>query len=186
MNTIASSGSDPRNPAETRTFTAPWGRALRWISIGASAFCLFASLDGIFLHHWISFPAYATVIQVSLPLIIVFTTLPFTIRGYHITPSSLEIERLGWRTRLPLRDLTGAEIVPSAMKSSLRTCGNGGLFSFTGWYWNRTLGHYRAFVTDLKRTVVLRFGKRTIVLSPDQPEQFLAALREVSGKVIPP
>jgi hypothetical protein len=36
------------------------------------------------------------------------------------------------------------------MNKSLRACGNGGGFSFTGWYWSKSLGSYRAFVT-LKR-----------------------------------
>ena len=38
---------------------------------------------------------------------------------------------------------------------------------------SRALGHYRAFVTDLKRTVVLRFEKKTIVISPENPEKFV-------------
>lgn len=44
------------------------------------------------------------------------------------------------------------------------------------WYWSRGLGHFRAFVTDLKRVVVLRFERRTVVVSPDQPEGFVRAI----------
>jgi hypothetical protein len=66
--------------------------------------------------------------------------------------------------------------VLKAMKGSLRTCGNGGVFSFTGWYWSQSLGFYRAFVMDLNRTVVLRFGRRTVVVSPDDPAGFVAEL----------
>jgi hypothetical protein len=63
------------------------------------------------------------------------------------------------------------------MTKSLRTCGNGGAFSFTGWYWSKSLGFYRAFVTDLNSTVVLRFGKRTVVLSPEDPEDFVSEMK---------
>lgn len=35
-----------------------------------------------------------------------------------------------------------------------RTCGNGGLFSFTGFYWSKQIGRYKACVNDLSRTVV--------------------------------
>ncbi len=49
----------------------------------------------------------------------------------------------------------------------------GGLFSFTGSFRNKALGAYRAFVTDPHRTVVLRFPKRTVIVSPDSPEAFL-------------
>jgi hypothetical protein len=51
--------------------------------------------------------------------------------------------------------------------------GNGGLFSFTGLFRNRSLGTYRAFLTDLHRTVVLHFSKRTVVLSPSAPDDFV-------------
>lgn len=72
--------------------------------------------------------------------------------------------------------LISAEAMPEAMSGSLRTCGNGGAFSFTGWYWSRRLGAFRAYVTDLNRTVVLRFGKRTVIVSPGAPEDFAKEL----------
>lgn len=54
--------------------------------------------------------------------------------------------------------------------------GNGGLFSFTGWYRNKILGVYRAWVTDLRSTVILRFEKRAVVLSPADPNAFIRDL----------
>lgn len=64
------------------------------------------------------------------------------------------------------------------MRASLRTFGNGGGFSFTGRYWNKRLGSYRAFVTNPARSVVLRWQDRTVVVSPASPEEFV---REVLG-----
>lgn len=64
------------------------------------------------------------------------------------------------------------------MRGSLRICGNGGIFSFSGWFWNKRLGAYRALVTDGAKTVVLRFDKRKWVVSPDAPEEFV---RELGG-----
>jgi hypothetical protein len=58
------------------------------------------------------------------------------------------------------------------MKSSLRTFGNGGIFSISGWFYRKGFGAYRAFVTDPRQTVVLRFPSRRVVLSPDDPEGF--------------
>ena len=49
------------------------------------------------------------------------------------------------------------------MRRGIRTFGNGGGFSFTGFYYNQRLRSYRAFVTDLRRTVVLRYAARTVV-----------------------
>jgi hypothetical protein len=73
--------------------------------------------------------------------------------------------------------LREASVDAEAMRRSLRICGNGGLFSFSGWYRSKRLGVFRAYVTDLNRTVVLTFPRRKIVLSPDQPEAFVEALR---------
>jgi hypothetical protein len=100
----------------------------------------------------------------------------FVVRGYAVTSGELAIQRLLWTTRLPLAGLQSAEVSPDIMRGSLRLFGNGGMLSITGLYRNRALGNYRAFVTDLKRTVVLRFPKRTIVISPENPEQFVTEI----------
>jgi len=64
------------------------------------------------------------------------------------------------------------------MRRSLRTCGNGGFFSFTGFYWSKSLKSFRAYVTDLNRTVVLRYDRRTVVVSPESPDDFARLLLE--------
>jgi len=66
--------------------------------------------------------------------------------------------------------------VPNATEKSIRTFGNGGLFSFSGFYHNKTLGTYRAWITDSKQTVVLAFPKRTVVISPVPPDDFVQEL----------
>jgi hypothetical protein len=108
-------------------------------------------------------------------------SLLFVIRGYTITPDAIEVHRLLWRTRLPLHGLESVRCDPDAMRGSLRLFGNGGLFSFTGLYRNSTLGSYRAFVTDPRRCVILRFPARTIVLSPAEPETFAQELRSTTS-----
>lgn len=104
----------------------------------------------------------------------------FTVRGYSVPGRVLLVRRLLWNTRLQLEGLVSATSDPEAMRSSLRTFGNGGGFSYTGRYWNKRLGSYRAFVTDPARSVVLRWPDRTIVVSPASPEAFV---QEVSRKV---
>jgi hypothetical protein len=107
------------------------------------------------------------------PLAIVCGSALFTIRGYSVTPEAILVHRPFWTTRLPLAALKSAQFKPDAMRRSLRTFGNGGLFSFTGFFRNGSLGAYRAFVTDPHRTVVLHFPTRTIVVSPSAPEDFV-------------
>ena len=82
-----------------------------------------------------------------LPLALVFGCALFTIRGYSITPDAILVHRLFWATRLPRAGLQSARVDPKAMRWSLRF-GNGGLFSISGFYWNKPVGSYRAFVTN--------------------------------------
>lgn len=125
-------------------------------------------------------PVAARILMIVVPLLIVAGALPFMIRGYRIELGCLPIRRLGWFTRLDLDDLQSAEVNREAMKNSLRLMGNGGLFVFAGWFWNRKLGRYRALVTDPSRSVVLRFRERTVVVSPDAPEEFVDTLKRVT------
>ena len=64
------------------------------------------------------------------------------------------------------------------MMGSIRLFGNGGVFCFIGYYRNAILGNYRAYVTDYAKSVILEFGGRKILVSPDDPEAFVEALRE--------
>jgi len=150
-------------------YRAPWGGLLIGASIFVTIFCLGMGIALFFLAHsrlWV----------VALPVLLVPASALFVVRGYRITPDAILVRRSFWSTRLPRAGLSLAVCEPNAMRGSLRTFGNGGAFSFTGWYWNRRLGAYRAFVTDLRRTVVLRYRDRAVVLSPKDPEEFVRDL----------
>jgi hypothetical protein len=157
-----------------KIYQAPWGRTLMVVS------CLLVALS---VANVVAFQfllpnepkALVLLAQWTLP-VIVLACLPFMIRSYAITKDSILIRRLFWTTRLGRVGLKSAEVMPKAMSKSLRTCGNSGGFSFTGWYWSKSLGFYRAFVTDLNRTVVLRFDKGTVAVSPGAPEDFVMEL----------
>ena len=100
------------------------------------------------------------------------------IRGFVLSGDSLLIQRLGWQSKLDLTELVSADADPEAMDKSLRTWGNGGLFCFCGRFRNTKLGAYRAYATDPKRSVVLKFNDRTVVVTPDRPDGFVASISE--------
>jgi len=154
-----------------KTYSAPWSRCLIIISLLGTTVCIGAALSVFSTDRgpwrWIAL----------LPLFVLALGALFTIRGYTVVADAILIHRLFWTSRLPLTGLESAEFTPDAMRRSLRTFGNGGLFSFTGFYRNKALGAYRAFVTDLHRTVVLRFRARTVVVSPSVPEEFVQDIR---------
>jgi hypothetical protein len=111
-------------------------------------------------------------------LVVVGIAALWTVRGYSVTPDRILVHRLLWATRLPRAGLTSATYAPDAMARSIRLFGNGGLFGVVGWFSNRQLGRYRAWVTDPRHTVVLRWADRTVVVSPSPPELFVESLNE--------
>ena len=109
---------------------------------------------------------------VVLPLVILAGGPLFMIRGYELTGNQLSVIRLGWRNQLDLQSLESVTVDPNAMSRSWRLFGNGGMFCFAGQFRNKTLGRYRAFATNPADSVVLRWGDRTIVVTPSEPTRF--------------
>jgi hypothetical protein len=151
-------------------FRAPWGHTLIAVSLLTSLLLVAIFLMGILTA---SRPLTEPLLIGALPVAILAIAALFTVRGYILTERTLEVQRLVWNTSLSLNNLQSVEYRPDAMSHSLRTWGNGGLFSFTGHFRNSDLGAYRAFVTDLEHTVVLTFPDRKIVLSPENPGEFV-------------
>ncbi|OQA03149.1 MAG: hypothetical protein BWY69_00628 [Planctomycetes bacterium ADurb.Bin401] len=156
-------------------FEAPWGPMLRILTSACVIFLVGIAMIGIITspHHNIGW-IFGMVI---LPLTILIISSFFMIRGYVLFDNTLIIERLGWQTKIDLSKLATAEVDPTAMAKSIRTFGNGGMFCFAGLFHNKTLGTYRAFATDMRKCVILRFPNRIIVVTPDEPQRFATILR---------
>lgn len=153
-----------------KTYPAPWCTSLKLTSWFTTVMCVTIAM--VMLAR-----GSEMLLRVALlPLALVGVAALFTIRGYSLTPDSILVRRLCWTTRLPLAGLRSAEFKPEVMRRSLRLFGNGGLFAFSGWFRNRELGTYRAWVTDPQRTVVLIFPARTWVISPSAPAEFVRDL----------
>jgi hypothetical protein len=163
-----------RSAGAVEKFSAPWGRALWVISAGVTIVMLIGIVIGTVTSMA---PPMSRLMMIIAPILILAGAAPFMIFGYEVEDKFLVIRRLGWSTRISLAGLQEAFVKPNAMKGSIRLFGNGGMFSITGWFWNRALGRYRTFVTDLNRTVVLRFTDQTIVVSPDAPEPFVQVVK---------
>ena len=86
--------------------------------------------------------------------------------------TKLYVQRIGWKSKIDLTELNSVQVDPTAMSKSIRLFGNGGLFCFAGIFRNHKLGRYWAFATSPKKSVILRFPKRTIVVTPEDPDRF--------------
>jgi len=163
-------------PPPPGSFTAPWSPGLMATTLFASLVCLavFVMMLPGMLQNGPSSGAFWVGL---LPLLVPLASALFMVRGYRIEAGTLKVARLLWQTSIPLSGLTAVDIIPQAMQGGTKTLANSGLFAYCGRFFNPSLGAYRALVTDPGRTVVLRFGTRVLVVSPDRPEAFVSTLQ---------
>jgi PH (Pleckstrin Homology) domain-containing protein len=154
-------------------FRAPWSASLRTMTVTSMGVMALVVMGAIVARP----PLLAAVLLIALPLIIVASTVAGRVRGYTLTEDAITVHRGSWDTRLPLTGLRSVTGDVDAMRGSIRVLGNGGVFAFTGRFWNSKLGWYRAFATDPGRAVVLRYANRTIVISPHDPQHFIMRAR---------
>ena len=163
-----------------RFAAAPWPVSLKVVSAAATILLLGIAFGlGRVVPRVTRVPFAGTFgsLLAVMPAAILFGALLFVVRGYEVDGGGLFVERLLWRTEIGLDGLQRAWADPAAMRRSLRLFGNGGLYAITGVFQNQALGRYRAFVTDPKLAVVLRFEKRTVVVSPAHPHALIGQLQ---------
>ena len=154
-------------------FGAPWAMVVRIVTVVVCALLIGVTGAGLAVLP-ANTPRFASVLMVVVPIGILLGTLPFLVLGYVLRDDELLIERLGWANHVPLSTVVSAVADPDAIRGSIRLCGSGGLFGFFGWFRNGRLGVYRAYGTDPKRCVVVKLTNRTIVVTPDDPQRFVA------------
>jgi hypothetical protein len=103
-----------------------------------------------------------------------------SVRGYEVTDRGLRILRGGWSTWLAWESLDFVEFEPKASRRSWRLFGMSAFFAYAGWFWNREYGCYRLYGTDLTRTVLLRFGRQTVMVTPDPPIEFVNSVDQMA------
>ncbi len=158
-------------------FAAPLGGRVKFIT----GLC-FALGGGLFVFD-LAFAAYMgpshpvfVPMLIAAPLALaVFLLLAahFRIRTYRVTADELQIVRR-WRTdRLPLRGLAAATPDPVVLQGARKTmAGNDGLGAMTGRFRSRSNDEFEVFVSDPRRSVLLRWPERAVVVSPDRTAEF--------------
>jgi len=157
---------------------APWSSSLRLMSALGTAVLVVVGVSAYRGIPVVSGIAHTLGLGVALALILsLLGSFLFAVTGYAVDENALHIERPLFATRVPLADLQRVWFDPDACKGSLRLFGNGGLYSFTGFFRNKKLGIYRLFGTDLRRAVVLMLSQRTVVITPADPDAFIGHMR---------
>jgi hypothetical protein len=141
-------------------FFAPWSTRLKLMTGGLVIVLIIAA---------VATKGWGSLVILAILLV----AAAFAIRGYSVMDGKLLVHRLGWANKFDLANLVSAEVSLGATMGSLRTMGIGGLFGFVGHFHNEILGSYKAYATNEFNTVVLVFGDETIVVTPDDPEEFV-------------
>ena len=160
-----------------RQFSAPWSRFLKVMSTIITIIVCVA--------FWLAAPISSEIESFSfqlflalMPIIILGASAIFIIRRYEITDEHIEIVRIIGRTKYQIHNIESIEVDPKATELSIRTMGNGGLYSISGLFRNEKLGAYRAYVTNPENCVVIKRKKGSpIVISPDDPTEFAEQIK---------
>ncbi|BET65292.1 hypothetical protein ASA1KI_02100 [Opitutales bacterium ASA1] len=165
--------------SERRFAPAPAGALVRWTSlltliaapmvVGGVAFAVSREVDAEALF------GLGIGALVLCSLVLIWWTA--RIENYRVADGRLVVKRAWHSPDFALEGLAEIRVASDALRGALRTFGNGGLGAISGWFWSRSLGRFRAYVTDAARTVVMRWPDRTVVVSPERPHEFVAEVR---------
>ncbi|HLP49953.1 MAG TPA: PH domain-containing protein [Chitinophagales bacterium] len=96
--------------------------------------------------------------------------------GYTVTADAVIIHRpLSKVTILKSQITEVSQPTEGDMKWTIRTFGVGGLFGYFGKFTNTAIGGMTWYATRRENYVLLRLANKRIILTPDEPKQFIAA-----------
>lgn len=155
-------------------FNASLSTAVKLIT-AATCLLLLAAIYTILNRPELS-PVYKAILIGSFLTLVVGTFL-FSVTGYTVDAGTVTINRWLYNAKINRADITESRIVSDEdMKWTIRTFGVGGLFGYYGRFTNTNLGGMTWYATQRGNYVLLVAGGKKIILTPDEPEAFIAAL----------
>jgi hypothetical protein len=150
-------------------FTASYDRTTKIVS---AVVCL--GLLGIIL-------AVHNLILAVLALLVLVVSFTYSPRGYVVEGQSILVKRLAGTVRVPLAGVREArKTTAEDWSGCIRLWGNGGLFGYYGLFSTSKLGRSTWYVTNKSNGVVVITAAKTVLLSPDDTDGFLATIRAVA------
>jgi hypothetical protein len=120
------------------------------------------------------------VLLITIIPIIVICLIAYVFRpnNYSVSNDKLLIHRLIGDVKIGRNNIKTVEMIDeSKVRKSIRTFGSGGFFGSYGKFWNSTLGKMTWYVTRKDNFVlVITNDEKKILLTPDEPEEFVASL----------
>lgn len=143
--------------------------------------------DGIWLYNLSDSLAAAGLLILLLFLISVGLVLPAAFHApinYQVTKTEVLIRMRARSVAIPIKDIRGIEtrcyeyIFQGAYGGGTAV----GMFGIVGHFYADNLKEFDAYLTRKDNLVVLGVGSEFKVLSPDQPDDFVRCLKELTGQ----
>ncbi len=164
-----------------RSFSAPCSRLLVIMTLIGCTVLLGVPAMMLSVMPHDDIPRIAIIAMILFFPLLLGVMVLFSIRSFDVMQDGILVRRPLWANRLGYDDLRSVRVDEDAMKGSIRLMGNGGLFAFSGRYRSRKLGVFTVFATDMKLSVILRYSDRTVVVTPESPEEFADLVRQFSS-----
>ena len=148
-----------------RAFSASYDSTTKAVS---AVFCLALMI--------VAFMVHIVFVALLFPLLI-FLAYAYSPRGYMISEDALVVKRLIGNVRVPLAAIREIRAgTPDDFKSCARLAGSGGLFGYYGLFRTAGLGKCSWYMTNRSNSVIVTTPNKTLVLSPDDLQGFIAAV----------
>jgi hypothetical protein len=110
--------------------------------------------------------------------LIYFISFAFSPINYEVTAQNLTIHRLLIDVQIDRHQIKNVELLDKEqLEWVFRTFGVGGLFGYYGKFANTKLGSMTWYATRRNKTVLIEtLDNKKIILTPDEPEKFIAHL----------
>lgn len=137
-------------------------------------------LTGVAMYTILNSPeltvAYRAILISTFTIVLVCTYL-FSVTDYTVEADRVIINRPLYNATIKRSDIAESRVLTDEeMKWSIRTFGVGGLFGYLGKFTNSNIGSMTWYATRRGNYILLVAGGKKIVLTPDEPEAFIAAL----------
>lgn len=109
--------------------------------------------------------------------IFLWLNTPFLVVGYSVKNGALRLLHAGWAGKYDLHKLSTIARCPQISMGTLYLVPNG-LFCPPGFYYNKLIGVFSGHVSFPENAVLMEFGRKKVVVTPTNPDEFIAAVRE--------
>jgi hypothetical protein len=170
--------------APTGVFDASWDRGM-WI-LNCVLVVLMTGLTATLIAAAFKAMRQSTALAIigwagaAVPGLIVLIASAFAPRRYEIRGADILVKRfLAKDVRIPLDKVYSVEAADYeyVFKKAFRVMGSGGMFGIYGHFASANLERFKAYMTRRSRLVMIKTVDMPFVVTPDHPEDFIAAVR---------